>query len=189
MDVDCDGDQSDHGDGRCGSSRDTQSSTAFPDKIREYSNGAISDVNANYIPYVVLGNDDTSPAFDPRKYGVKELSVMAVVCGDNADKLVCTILTTRVNHLTYMKQIYGVWADTNGDDGPPLVGEASISLATACYGHGITGDNGYDKTDVLYIAFPGSEAVPKKAAWTAKSFREFEDSISDIGDSLIMKLS
>ena len=62
-----------------------------PTKSR-YSGGAISDVNANFIPYVVFRNDDTSPALDPRKYGVEELSVMAVVCGDNADKLVCQSL-------------------------------------------------------------------------------------------------
>jgi hypothetical protein len=32
-------------------------------------------------------------------------------------------------------QVYGIWGDTNGDDGDEaMVGEASISLATACFG-------------------------------------------------------
>lgn len=92
--------------------------------------------------------------------------------------------------MTYL-QFYGVWGDENGDDGPPLVGEASISLATACFGTGITGNSGHDAADVLYIAFPGSVAntVHKHAHWSAKSFQDFEDSISSTGDSLVSKLS
>ena len=95
---------------------------------------------------------------------------MAVVCGD--------------------KLIYGVWGDTNGDDGKPLIGEASISLATACFGTKITGNNGHDQNDVLYIAFPGSTAdtVNKKADWGAKTFDDFEDTIESLGDKLIKKL-
>lgn len=88
-------------------------------------------------------------------------------------------------------QIYGVWADTNGDDGPPLVGEASISLATACYGsEDINGNAGHGENDVLYIAFPGSvdETVQTDAAWDSKSFDDFESSISDKGDQLIQRL-
>ncbi len=96
---------------------------------------------------------------------------MAVVCGD--------------------KLVYGVWGDTNGDDGPPVVGEASISLATECFGTGITGNNGHDQNDVLYIAFPGSVAdtVNKNASWGAKDFATFEKSIEKLGNKLINKLS
>lgn len=62
-----------------------------------------------------------------------------------------------------MLQFYGVWGDTNGANS---VGEASISLATACFGDNITGDNGYDQTDVLYLAFAGKAAkVGAKADW------------------------
>ncbi|KAK3724059.1 hypothetical protein LTR37_001181 [Vermiconidia calcicola] len=87
-------------------------------------------------------------------------------------------------------KLYGVWGDTNGDDGPPIVGEASIALATECFGTGITGNNGHDKNDVLYIGFLGSVAqtVNKKADWGAKTFEDFETSIAALGDRLIRKL-
>ena len=97
MDIDCDG--KGPGDGRCGSSTDTQSQTAFEDEVAKLSGNKIKDLNANVHTYVVFGNDDTNPAFDPQKYGMEPLSVMAVVCGD--------------------KLVYGIWGDTNGDDGPP----------------------------------------------------------------------
>lgn len=89
-------------------------------------------------------------------------------------------------------QIYGVWGDENGTDGSKsMVGEASISLATACYGKSINGNSGHDETDVLYIAFPGSEAVPgaNGAAWGASSYDAFEKSIQAKGDQLIQRLS
>lgn len=38
MDIDCDGDQSDHGDGRCGNSDDTQSTTAFQYQVQQVRN-------------------------------------------------------------------------------------------------------------------------------------------------------
>ena len=88
-------------------------------------------------------------------------------------------------------QIYGVWGDTNGDDGPQaMVGEASISLATACFGRGINGNAGHDENDVLYIAFPGADAVPGAdgAAWSAQNFDDFEASISALGDKLVQRL-
>jgi hypothetical protein len=56
MDIDCDGDQSDPGDGRCGNSQDTQSTTAFQYQVQQYSGGSVSDLNANFIPYVVFGS-------------------------------------------------------------------------------------------------------------------------------------
>ena len=78
MDIDCDGDLSDPGDGRCGKSQDTQGQTAFVDEVKKFG---IKDLNANIHPFVVFGNEDTSPDFKPQKYGIKPLSVMAVICG------------------------------------------------------------------------------------------------------------
>ena len=72
-----------------------------------------------------------------------------------------------------------------------MIGEASISLATQFFGTSITGNNGHDQTDVMYIAFPGTiaETVNKNADWGAKSFSDFEASIEALGDRLIRKLS
>lgn len=72
-----------------------------------------------------------------------------------------------------------------------MVGEASIALATACYGTSVNGNNGHDETDVLYIAFPGSiaDTVHKKANWAAQNYNDFEASILDTGNTLIKKLS
>ncbi|KAI0538472.1 chitosanase [Xylaria digitata] len=174
MDIDCDGVQgSPADDGRCGNSGDTQSVTSFADTVREYGKG-VEDLDANIHPYVVFGNVGSNPGytnFDPREYGIKPLSVIAVVCGDQL--------------------IYGIWGDENGDDGPKaVIGEASISLATACFGKGITGNNGHEETDVLYIAFRGSGAVPgaNGAKWDAANFAEFEASIKCLGDSLVSQL-
>ncbi|QUC16007.1 uncharacterized protein UV8b_00248 [Ustilaginoidea virens] len=174
MDVDCDGIQ--HGpadDGRCGSSGDTQSITSFQDVVQGYGTGQ-TDLDANAHPYVVFGNSGTRagyPNFDPTAHGIEPLSVMAVVC-DN-------------------KLIYGVWGDENGDDGPQaMVGEASISLATACFGKGINGDAGHDANDVLFIAFRGKDAVPgaKGARWNAQNYNDFENSIAGLGDRLIQRI-
>ncbi|KFG78797.1 chitosanase [Metarhizium anisopliae] len=174
MDIDCDGIQ--HGpadDGRCGSSGDTQSVTSFADTLRGYGTGQ-RDLDANAHPYVVFGNTGSRKGFanfDPRKYGVEPLSVMAVVCNN--------------------KLIYGVWGDENGDDGSEsMVGEASISLATACFGRDINGNSGHDDNDVLYIAFPGKDAVPgaKGAKWNAQNYDEFENSITGLGNKLIQRI-
>lgn len=97
MDIDCDGDQSDLGDGRCGKSQDTQSQTAFKDLVRKYSkkNGkAVSDLNANFIPYVAFGNYGNKKGytnFHPEDFGLQPLSVMAVLCGDKlvSDRISC----------------------------------------------------------------------------------------------------
>ena len=64
-----------------------------------------------------------------------------------------------------------------------MVGEASLSLATACYGSSMNGNNGHGPHDVLYLAFPGSDAVPGAggAAWNAKSFDEFHKSLESDG--------
>ncbi|KAM4063972.1 fungal chitosanase of glycosyl hydrolase group 75 domain-containing protein [Hirsutella rhossiliensis] len=174
LDIDCDGVQRGPADdGRCGSSSDTQSQSSFRDELQGYGAGQ-KDLNAHVHPYVVFGNNGERPGwrkFDPTKYGVEPLSVMAVVC-DN-------------------KLVYGIWGDTNGDDAEEaMVGEASISLATACFGKGVNGNAGHDENDVLYIAFPGKDAVPgaKGAKWNAKSYQEFDGSISRLGDQLIQRI-
>ena len=132
--------------------------------MKRYSGGEEDDLDANIVPYVVFGNEGKySPTFHPRKSGIQPLSVVAVACG--------------------------VRGDTNGDDGPPLVGEAIIAVATECFGEGITGDSGHDGRDVLYLAFEGEDAVPRKeAAWSAKTFAAFEESIVEMGDSLVGRL-
>ena len=100
MDIDCDGDQTDPGDGRCGKSTDTQSETAFKSQVQEYSKQStgteVSDLNANFIPYVVFGNQGTKKGyttFHPQAYGIKPLSVMAVVCGEKLVRLSLQYLT------------------------------------------------------------------------------------------------
>lgn len=171
MDIDCDGNQS-RDDGRCTHHGDTQSETAFKDTVQSYGVDGVEDLDANVHPYIVFGNvGDYSPTFDPTAYGIEPLSVMAVVCANQL--------------------IYGVWGDENGDDDPqPLVGEASLALATACFGTGMTGDAGYDGTDVLYVAFTGDEAVPGEAAnWGADNYDDFEASIEGIGDRLVQRLA
>lgn len=71
-----------------------------------------------------------------------------------------------------------------------MVGEASISLATACYGSGINGNSGHEANDVLYVAFTGDDAVPGKngANWNASSFDEFQSSIMDLGNKLVERI-
>ncbi|KAJ2983368.1 hypothetical protein NQ176_g739 [Zarea fungicola] len=139
MDIDCDGALG-TGDGSCDSSTDTQGQTTFGDTVASYNKG-ISDLNAYIHSFVVLGNQGSKNGyieFDPQSVGIEPLSIVAVVCGD--------------------KLIYGVWGDTNGDDGPPLIGEVSDSLGRACYGDGVNGNQAHDDNDVLYIAFRGQGA-------------------------------
>ena len=191
MDVDCDGAQrldTAANDGRCNAamSPDVQGITAFQDTVASY-NAGILDLDPYVHPYVVFGNIDSGSnatnlteydakkqgwrTFDPTAYGVQPLSVMAVVCNDQL--------------------LYGIWGDTNGDDGDhPMVGEASISLATACEGMGMNGENGYSDTDILYVAFKGEEAVPgpEGADWGAEDFATFERSIEGLGDRLVERI-
>ncbi|RCI08858.1 hypothetical protein L249_5000 [Ophiocordyceps polyrhachis-furcata BCC 54312] len=173
MDIDCDGDQqaTTPDDNPCASSTDTQSQTSFSDTIKSFDAG-ISDLNPHVHPYVVFGNDGTRPdwpVYRPQSHHVQPLSVMAVVCNK--------------------KLIYGIWGDINGDDGQqPMIGEASISLATACFGPSMTGNNGHEENDILYLAFPGAEAVVgPDAAWNASSYRDFARSIEPIGDALVKR--
>lgn len=166
MDIDCDGHQT-AGDGRCAGSSDTQGETRWKSEVERFG---IPDLNAYIHPYVVLGNEGSyTPTFDPRSVGVEPLSLVAVVCGD--------------------KLVYGVWGDTNGDDGKPLVGEASLALATECFGQSMNANNGHDGEDVLYFAFSGKDAVPGSSAnWKASDYSEFEASIAALGDKLVASL-
>jgi chitosanase len=121
-----------------------------------------------------LGNDnspdegDGGPSFDPQDHNVKPLSVVAVVCGENL--------------------FYGVWGDVNGGK---VTGETSLSLGQMCFpNEGITGDSGHTDHDVLFIAFPGDEAVPgARANWQAGTREEFEESLAAVGDGLVAKLN
>ncbi|KAJ4157607.1 hypothetical protein NW754_009251 [Fusarium falciforme] len=178
MDVDCDGAQGGpQDDGRCGESTTTIPTTSIKYIIEGYNVG-ISDLNPHEHSFVVFGNSGTKPGwktFDPREVGVQKASLMAVVCGD--------------------KMFYGIWGDSNGDHGDrPSVGEASLSLATACYGKGMqagTGSNtSHDEEDVLYIAFTGADAVPgaKGAAWAAGNFDDFHASLVGLGNKLIKRI-
>lgn len=74
MDVDCDGADDKAGD--CSNDPSGYGETAFKDTVKSYG---IPDLNANIHPYVVFNE---KPYFDPGKYGMKPLSVMAVVCNN-----------------------------------------------------------------------------------------------------------
>jgi hypothetical protein len=181
MDVDCDrvrGSWAD--DSRCqyALSPDAQNKTSFCNVLADYGRD-VTDLNPYVHPYIVFGNSFSAKnitgwrTFDPARYGMQPLSVMAIICngGDTV--------------------VYGVWGDTNGDDsGKPMVGEASLALASMCGGSGITGANGIDDEDVLYIGFVGDEAVPGPdgAEWDAKDSDTFEKSIEPIGDKLVQKV-
>ncbi|CEJ82058.1 Putative Glycoside hydrolase family 75 protein [[Torrubiella] hemipterigena] len=171
MDIDCDGALG-TGDGSCDSSTDTQGNTTFRDTVQSYNKG-IDDLNAYVHSFVVLGNQGSKDGyveFDPQSVGIEPLSIVAVVCAD--------------------KMIYGVWGDTNGDDGLPLIGEVSVSLGHACYGDAVNGNQAHDANDILYIAFTGQDAVPGAdgAKWDSATFDEFEASLQAQGDRLIAKL-
>lgn len=107
--VDCDGLQTGPVDGRCKSSTDTQSETAFKDTVQQYSKADgdfVKDLNANFIPYVVFGNYGKKKGyttFHPTDYNVQPLSVMAVVCGDQLVRPSPMLLSRRrVNESRYM---------------------------------------------------------------------------------------
>ncbi|KAL3488387.1 fungal chitosanase of glycosyl hydrolase group 75-domain-containing protein [Aspergillus germanicus] len=193
MDVDCDGIQSVNATGlrtgnrnraanvnrngtnpnpsdtRCTGFPNTQPQTSFRSTLQSEGYG-IPDLNPTIHPDIVLGNTGSQPCsrtFDPRTADIQPLSIVAVVCNNAL--------------------IYGIWGDVNGDDGLPLVGEASLALATACFGEGVNGGNGWDGADVLYLAFKGDGAAPgpQGAKWNARDYAEFEGSILDLGDGLV----
>ncbi len=179
MDVDCDGVGGVGNDGRCRYelSPDTQNITSFRDSIVGYGKGLI-DLNPYVHPYVVFGNDRSTRhrsgwrPFDPTGVGMKPLSVMAVVCPG-------------------YKLVYGIWGDTNGDDGTkPMIGEASLALASACGGQRINGGRGMGDGNVLFVGFTGDEAVPgaNGAKWAATDFDSFEQSIEGLGNKLVERI-
>jgi chitosanase len=54
---------------------------------------------------------------------------------------------------------------------------------------GLTGDNGHDEDDVLFIGFTGKDAMPSaQTKWNAGNAQAFEDSIKDVGDKLVAGL-
>lgn len=82
MNVDCDG--ANNSGGKCSNDPSGQGQTAFQDTVKSYG---IPDLNANVHGYVVFGNEGAIPAFSPKTAGMKPLSVMAIVCGDNLVRL------------------------------------------------------------------------------------------------------
>lgn len=71
-----------------------------------------------------------------------------------------------------------------------MVGEASLALATLCFGDAMTGNNGHGALDVLYLAFTGPDAVPGAdgADWTATSPDAFEASLESLGATLLARI-
>lgn len=159
------------GEGDCYNDPTGQSQTAFKDSVQEFG---IDDLDSHIHTFVVLGNDnsadegDGGKSFDPQSVGIKPLSVVAVVCGDNL--------------------FYGVWGDVNGGK---VTGESSLSLGQLCFpNEDINGNAGHGDHDVLYIAFAGDEAVPgADAAWKAETREEFEESLATVGDKLVAGLA
>ena len=85
-----------------------------------------------------------------------------------------------------LMQWYGIWGDTNGGT---TTGEASISLGDLCFPNdGLSGDNGYEPQDVLYIGFTSGDTAPTGANWNAGSALEFSNSIKAVGDRLVASL-
>jgi hypothetical protein len=193
MDIDCDGTPNSlcQCDGNC----DTQDETSFKGTPAMNSYG-IEDLDASIHNYVVFGNADDAGhtpgyvTFDPTRYGVQPLSLMAVVCNNQLVRAIpsdaCLI------DIIDLRQYYGIWGDQNGSDGPPLVGEASISIGKLCFGNSITNNNGHDQADVLYLAFTGTDAVPGKngANWKAKTSADFQNfpQFNTIGDRLVQRV-
>jgi chitosanase len=96
MDIDCDGAK--HLAGKCANDPSGQNVTAFQDQIKSISGGAIGDLNSNIHPYVVFGNDGSSPSFDPQSKGMVPLSVMAVVCNGQLVSTAISWLLVRTHH-------------------------------------------------------------------------------------------
>ncbi|KAI9764944.1 MAG: hypothetical protein M1840_007969 [Geoglossum simile] len=165
MDIDCDG--LNRLAGKCSDDPSGQDETSFQDDVKTASGGEVENLDAHLVPYVVFGNEEEYPAFDPREYGMQPLSVMAIVCGD--------------------RLFYGIWGDTNGG---VLTGEASLSLAELCFpDEPISGDRGHGEHDVLYIGFTTDDAVDAESYnWLAKSAAEFEESIAELGSKLVARL-
>ncbi|KAM5433474.1 hypothetical protein MferCBS31731_007111 [Microsporum ferrugineum] len=162
-DVDCDGANRSKGD--CANDLTGQGQTTFKDELASYG---IDDLDSNLHSYVVFGNEGKKPSYLPSDSGIEPLSVIAVVCNN--------------------RLFYGIWGDTNGNTD---TGEVSISLAQACFPENhLTGNNGHEAHDVLFVAFEGEDAKPgiDGADWKADNFSTFEESLAPIGDRMVAKI-
>jgi len=112
-------------------------------------------LNAQEVPYVVLNQ---GPKFNFITTGLKGLGLVAMVCGTNMDKLV-----------------YGCVGDTNPFD---QIGEAAISVAEACFGDEVNGNNA-SPLPVLYVGVTGESAVAKEVTASA---------IANLGISMLPKI-
>jgi len=123
-----------------------------PSTTFEFNSKAL---NAQTVPYVVVNQ---SPKFNFINTGLKGLGLVAIVCGTNMDKL-----------------IYGCVGDTN-----PLnqIGEAAISVAQACFGNEVNGNNA-SPLPVLYVGVTGESAVAKEITASA---------IANLGTSILPKI-
>ena len=104
MNVDCDG--ANNSAGKCSNDPSGQSQTAFQDTLQSYG---ISDLDASIHSYVVFGNDGGSPTFDPSTAGMKPLSVMAVVCGDNMVRRSAAAVRTSFRAIDYYSRFSISW--------------------------------------------------------------------------------
>lgn len=167
-DIDCDG--TSVGQGDCQNDGTGQAITAFQSQVSEFG---IEDLDSQIHNFVVLGNDNSvdegngGTPFDPQTKDIRPLSVVAVVCNGQL--------------------LYAVWGDVNGGI---LTGETSVSLAQMCFpDEGLNANSGHEPHDILYLAFPGDEAViGSKADWKAKNRVDFEKSLAVVGDELVKKI-
>jgi hypothetical protein len=86
---------------------------------------------------------------------------------------------------------FGIWGDMNGDDGAkPMVGEASLAMATLFGGASVNGNSGLDADDYLYLVFRGADAVPGPdgADWVVGNSTAFEGSIDGLGMRLVERV-
>lgn len=96
MDIDCDGANNAAGD--CANDPTGQGQTAFQWIVEDYG---IEDLDANLHSYVVFGNVEDSPSYEPDKSeGMEPLSVMAVVCNDQLVGLI-----TKLSHLAIVANL------------------------------------------------------------------------------------
>lgn len=118
MDVDCDG--SDDKAGDCSNDPTGYGETAFKDTVQSYG---ISDLNANIHPYVVFNEP---PFFNPEQYGMKPLSVMAVVCNNQVVSYVFGVIFFCARNTIIFKSAYAYWFSFF----PPFSGMVSGAIPT-----------------------------------------------------------
>jgi len=119
----------------CDGAQNCPGNTDFQSQTMFQSDG--KQLDASTVPYVVINQQE---AFNPFDFGLEGLASVTVICRG--------------------KQFPAIWGDTNGES---QIGEAAISLARACFGDSITGDNA-SPDGVLYVAHTGKAAVPDSLA-------------------------